>query len=136
MAPDELVNEWLKKAEEDYGFASLTLADPAINYYAQICFHFQQAAEKYLKAYIVAFQLEFKKIHDLSELLNICTKKSSALTTLAECCNFLTDYYIDTRYPVHWPAAMSREEAQKAKTATKTIRDTILKALNRNQPLS
>lgn len=126
MVPEELVTEWLKKAEEDFGFASLALADPAMTYYSQICFHFQQAAEKYLKTYIVAFQLSFKKIHDLPELLKICVANDKKLNSLFDACDFLTDYYIDTRYPVHWPALVTREEAVKAREAVVIIRDLIV----------
>ena len=56
MAESQLVDEWLKKAEEDYAFAASVLEDST--FYAQICFHFHQAAEKYLKAFIVARDLE------------------------------------------------------------------------------
>ena len=47
MAESQLVDECLKKAEEDYAFAASVLEDST--FYAQICFHFHQAAEKYLK---------------------------------------------------------------------------------------
>jgi len=67
MAESRLVNDWLKKAEEDFGFASSVLEDST--FYAQICFHFHQAAEKFLKAFIVACDLDFQKIHDLPVLL-------------------------------------------------------------------
>lgn len=38
MAEPRLVDEWLKKAEEDYQFAASVLETSA--FYAQICFHF------------------------------------------------------------------------------------------------
>lgn len=43
----EIVKEWIKKADEDFDFAEVVLEHKA--FYPQICFHFQQAAEKYLK---------------------------------------------------------------------------------------
>ena len=42
MADLELVQEWLSKAEEDFGFAASVIQESP--YYAQICFHFHQAA--------------------------------------------------------------------------------------------
>ncbi len=51
MAHKLVVLEWLFKADQDFGFAKTILSYPR-EYYDQICFHFQQAAEKYLKAYI------------------------------------------------------------------------------------
>lgn len=66
----EIAKEWIEKAEQDYGFACAGIEHT--DYFAQVCFHFQQAAEKYLKAFIVANKLEFRPIHNLLELLEIC----------------------------------------------------------------
>jgi HEPN domain-containing protein len=129
MKGNKECQEWLDKAEEDFGFAVLNLSDPAITYYAQICFHFQQAAEKYLKAFIIGHKLQFRKIHDLPELLRLCVEKDSQLIVLSDACDFLTDYYVDTRYPVHWPSSISREEAGRAKTAAEQIKNKILSEL-------
>ncbi len=70
MADGEIIREWLKKADEDFDFALVNLQEGK-NFYSQICYHFHQAAEKYLKAYIVAQELEFRKIHDLPVLLKM-----------------------------------------------------------------
>ncbi|MBS1127586.1 MAG: hypothetical protein H6Q93_1575 [Nitrospirae bacterium] len=59
MADPSIVREWLAKADEDYNFAKINLEDDH-KFYSQICFHFQQAAEKFLKAYIAAYDLEFE----------------------------------------------------------------------------
>jgi HEPN domain-containing protein len=59
----EIVKEWIDKAEEDYGFACAGIE--CTEYFAQICFHFQQAAEKYLKAFIIAKKLDFRPVHNL-----------------------------------------------------------------------
>ena len=80
MADPRLVNEWLEKAEEDFEFANSIIDDST--FYAQICFHFHQAAEKYLKTYIIACGLEFKKIHDLLVLLKSCSAIESKLQIL------------------------------------------------------
>lgn len=60
MADPSIVREWLSKADEDFNFAKINL-DEDNKFYSQIYFHFQQAAEKYLKAYIAAYDLEFEK---------------------------------------------------------------------------
>jgi HEPN domain-containing protein len=67
MADPQVTLEWLEKADEDLDFAVSVIEETT--FYAQICFHFHQAAEKYLKSFIVALDLEFKKIHDLPVLL-------------------------------------------------------------------
>jgi HEPN domain-containing protein len=100
-------------------------------YYAQVCFHYQQAAEKYLKAYIVAHELEFRKSHELLELLSICEKEDRSILMVEEDCQYLNRFYIDTRYPVHWPANYTKEHALKAQNAAKNIADTIKKMLSK-----
>ena len=131
MAPKKKVFcEWLKKADEDFNFASLNLDDPSNPFYAQICYHFQQASEKYLKAYIVAYKLKFMKIHDLLELLRICTEREASFSSLSQECEFLTDYYIDTRYPVCWPTKVNRKEAKEAKSFAEKIGDFVKNSLS------
>jgi HEPN domain-containing protein len=123
MADSQLVREWIGKADEDSGFAVSVIEESP--YYSQICFHFHQAAEKYLKAHIIAYDLDFQKIHDLPVLLKICMQKDPELQKVLNDCKFLNRYYIDARYPVHWPTSYDKEEAQKAKLAAEHIRDAI-----------
>ncbi|OHB58027.1 MAG: hypothetical protein A2173_09550 [Planctomycetes bacterium RBG_13_44_8b] len=124
----EIAKEWLQKAEEDYGFACAGLEDT--EYYAPICFHYQQAAEKYLKAFIAANKLEFRAVHNLLELLGICKKKAPRIEELTEACRFLNPFYIDSRYPVHWPVHYDRETALKAKQLTETIGNWVINSLS------
>ena len=104
MADKKIAEKWIEKADEDFGYASMSLEDE-LEFYAQICFHFHQAAEKYLKAYIVKYDLEFKKIHDLLVLLDICSKHDAGFQELREACVFLNRFYMSTRYPVRWESS-------------------------------
>jgi HEPN domain-containing protein len=123
MVDPQVIGEWIRKADEDFEFAASVIEDTT--FYAQICFHFHQAAEKYLKSFIIAAELEFKKIHDLPVLLKSCIVKDPALESLLNDSRFLNRFYVDTRYPVHWPTEYTRMEALKAKDAAQHIRDTI-----------
>jgi HEPN domain-containing protein len=127
MAEPQLIKEWLNKADEDFDFADSVLGDSI--FYAQICFHFHQAAEKYLKAFTVGNDLEFKKIHDLQVLLKSCKTEDKTLEILNDDCKLLNRFYIDTRYPVHWPTNYTLDTATKAKGAAAKIRDKIKMAL-------
>lgn len=123
MTDKKVVREWLKEAAEDYGFASVNLEDQDQDqYFRKICFHFQQAAEKYLKAFIVAKGVPFRKIHDLVELVRMCQKADSSFGEITEEAELLTDFYVDTRYPAHWPMEIYRKEAEKAKNAAERIK--------------
>ncbi|MFC1516712.1 HEPN domain-containing protein, partial [Thermodesulfobacteriota bacterium] len=132
MADPQIVAEWFKKADEDFHFANSVIEDST--FYAQICFHFHQAAEKYLKACIIAFDLEFLKIHDLPVLLKSCLAIDSNLNSILDDCKLLNRFYIDTRYPVHWPTRYTKDEAIKARKATENIREAIKNALQSISP--
>ena len=129
MADIAIVKEWIAKAEEDFEFALVNLKEGR-PFIAQICFHFHQSAEKYLKAYIIAEDLQFRKIHDLPALLKTCTSKDPSLNEIRDDCENLNTFYIDTRYPVHWPTDFSSKEAKKAFRSAEKIRNFIMKKLD------
>jgi HEPN domain-containing protein len=124
MVDTQIIREWLSKADENFEFAVANLEEGK-PFFALICFHFQQSVEKYLKAYIVAHDLEFRKIHDLPALLKTCMGKNSSLEELDVDCEFLNTFYIETRYPVHWPTQFTEQEAGKAKSAAARVRQVI-----------
>jgi len=130
MADTIIVNEWLQKANNDFCFAEANLNNKN-EFFEQICFHFQQAAEKYLKAYIISNNLTFNKVHDLIHLLKTCTAQESTFSQLKEDCITLNAAYIETRYPVHWPTNYNHETANQAYTAAKRIAEMVLDQLKR-----
>ena len=130
MADTIIVNEWLQKANNDFCFAEANL-DGENEFFEQICFHFQQAAEKYLKAYIISNNLPFNKVHDLVHLLKTCTAQESIFNILKEDCITLNTAYIETRYPVHWPTNYNHETANQAYLAAKRIAEMVLEQLKR-----
>jgi HEPN domain-containing protein len=72
--PDEarllLVRQWIAKAEINYRTAErLVRDDEPIR--ESIAFHCQQAAEKYLKAFLVWRHVEFPKTHSIGRLLDL-----------------------------------------------------------------
>jgi HEPN domain-containing protein len=128
MADTRIVKEWLSKADDDFAFADTTLRG-GNTFYAQLCFHFQQSAEKYLKALIIAKNMEFEKVHNLVYLLKTCQKIDPSLATLFDECELLNSSYIDTRYPVHWPTNYTRERAHQAREAALKIGESVKKML-------
>ena len=68
----DLVRGWLLKAESDLTTASLCIsADQALD---TACFHAQQAAEKTIKAYLTAYEIDFPFIHNLEKLVELCAQ--------------------------------------------------------------
>ena len=128
MVNPGIVKEWLSNADADFQFARVNFEEKK-PFYAQISFHFQQAAEKYLKAYIIANELEFQKIHDLSFLVKICLAKDPSFEKISDDCEFLNTFYIDTRYPVHWPANYDKKVAVKAREMVEIIRNWTINSI-------
>lgn len=54
--------DWFYIRDNEFGFARLGLEDKQDRFYAQICFLFQQAIEKYLKGYLVANNITTSKL--------------------------------------------------------------------------
>lgn len=129
MVDTEVVKEWLSKANEDLSFASVTL-QKIDAYFGLVAFHFHQAAEKFLKAYIVAHELEFAKIHNLIRLAEICMGRDSGFAKLKPSVTYLNRYYVEVRYPIvnHYPA-ISKEEVYQAMDEARKIADFVQKEL-------
>ncbi len=64
-----------------------------------ICYHCQQAAEKFLKGFL-AFQGEpIRKTHDLVLLNKLCAGFDEAFKKIENECLELTDFGVNIRYP-------------------------------------
>jgi HEPN domain-containing protein len=64
----DYIKQWLLKADEDLLVVNTLIANN-FSAKASICFHCQQAAEKYLKAFLIAHDKEFHKTHSIEYLL-------------------------------------------------------------------
>ncbi|MBW1960508.1 MAG: HEPN domain-containing protein [Deltaproteobacteria bacterium] len=49
-----------------------------------VCFHAQQCAEKYLKAFLTFKNIDFPKTHDIGELLALVSKGTRPQLTVEE----------------------------------------------------
>ena len=125
MAHKLVVLEWLYRADQDIGFVKVNLHSNEISYFDPLCFFSQQAAEKYLKAYIIKNNLLFTKIHDLLKLLNICIKHDNSFSSISENCGYLNSFYIETRYGDKIFAISTREQAENALSHAQIIKQFI-----------
>jgi len=95
-----LLGQWMDKADDDLAVARHLLK---AGYNQAVGFHSQQAAKKYLKAYLVRTQVEFPKTHDIGKLLELVATVDARLAeSLAEA-DDLTDYGVEIRYPGDLP---------------------------------
>jgi HEPN domain-containing protein len=66
-----LTCEWIAKAEGDYLTACRERRVRRLPNYDAVCFHAQQATEKYLKARLQDADIAFEKTHNLIHLLDL-----------------------------------------------------------------
>jgi HEPN domain-containing protein len=57
-----LVTEWVQKAQGDFNVARRELRVRRLPNYDACCFHAQQCAEKYLKAFLVSQEIDPPRI--------------------------------------------------------------------------
>ncbi len=129
MPKTKYVADWLARAEEDVQVGQLLLEQkgPA----NIICFHAQQAAEKYLKGFLAFHEKHVRKVHDLKFLLSEAEKIDQSLASLQKDIAYLDEFYIETRYPADIPE-FSSDQAQKAIKAAVNIETFILATINTN----
>jgi HEPN domain-containing protein len=123
----EFLMQWLTKADEDLGVAHHLLATNA-PFLGAVGFHAQQAAEKYLKAFLVWNQEDFPKTHDMEALLAFVARYNPALAETLIDTLALTDYGVAVRYPGDLPE-LSPQQANTAVDLADRTRTEVLAAL-------
>lgn len=119
----EFTRDWVRKAEGDFKAAELLLQSGE-GFQFQTAFHAQQAAEKYLKAFLVWHQIEFPKTHDIGKLTTLAADVDADLPAAVGEAESLTPFGVDLRYPGEY-ADVTPEDAQNAVALAKRVRDEI-----------
>ena len=126
-APPDEVKAWLTKAKSDLDSARVLIDyRPAV--YDTACFHCQQAAEKTLKAFLVARGAVFDRVHAMSYLIDVCAAQNQAFDKLREQAEMLGPFAVEIRYPGD-ALVVSREDAEEAYAAARTIWEFVLDQL-------
>ena len=94
-----LTREWVDKADGDLATAQRELRARKAPNYDAACFHAQQCAEKYLKAFLQEHDVVFGKTHNLSMLLDKVIPVVPMLDTLRQTLQVITVFAVDCRYP-------------------------------------
>jgi HEPN domain-containing protein len=118
---------WLAKAANDLLNIENNLRSTAVPW-DTICFHAQQAAEKALKALLVARGEDVPRTHDLSALLGRCAAVGFVVDDLWDDCAELQPYSVLIRYPGA-PFEPEAEEGRLAAEASRRIVDAVTRML-------
>lgn len=120
---NKLVQEWLKKAEDDELNARsiLTHKDGTPG---AVCFLSQQCVEKNLKSLLVYQKIHFPKVHDLTALEGLLLEIYPEINVFEDNLKDLSRYYIETRYPGDYPE-FSWSDAEEAFAIAKRVKEFV-----------
>jgi HEPN domain-containing protein len=128
---DEKTLKWLRKADND-----LKAAEHIFLYFKEeliteiICFHCQQAVEKFLKGFLSSCEINFPKTHDLFYLRLLCTEQERSFADIDV--SGLALYAVETRYPEEFYTP-TKQEAEEALLKAKEIKKFVLNKLKRSE---
>ncbi len=92
----DFIKQWLFKANEDLLVVN-KLTEFEIVATTTVCFHCQQAVEKFLKAFLIANGVDIKKTHNIEYLLSECSDIDKDFDKIDP--KELSDFGVDARYP-------------------------------------
>lgn len=123
----DFVQEWLKRASDDLRAARL-LIEQEFDDYEAAAFHAQQCAEKLIKAYLIRYQVEFPKTHDIERLRMIIANRDTVLARQLADADALSPYAVEFRYPGDLDV-VSRDAARDAIGIAERVQNVIRRVL-------
>lgn len=117
--------EWIKKAESDWMLAVSLMRRRKPPVWDQVCFHFQQSAEKYVKARIEESGIRVPRTHQIDQLIHVLLGIEPLWVALVPAARRISDFAVRIRYPgneataaemrrCHQDAKVLRQEARTA----------------------
>lgn len=122
------LGQWRIKADNDIKAAEngLDAKEPITD---AVCFHAQQAAEKYLKMFLISKDKEPVKTHNIKYLLDECAVLCADFQKLSGI-EYLTEYAVTLRYPDDFYIP-TIDEAKNALIDAKRVKEFVLEAMSK-----
>jgi HEPN domain-containing protein len=120
----DYVKNWFSRADEDLALIEVLLKEKSF-FPNPICFHAEQATEKYLKGFLAHHEMHVRKVHDLEILVEDCQKVDQSFDEVLEDARFLNQFYIESRYPDDY-IEFSSKDAEEAYGMAKKIKEFVL----------
>jgi HEPN domain-containing protein len=127
MTDADYVDSWFLKADQDLKIIEQGMDRPAEDWVsAVLCFHAQQAAEKALKAFLIAKKITPPRTHSIEILLELCRQADSSFPDYQ--IRNLSYFSVEIRYPdeLYQPAA--EETRYYAELSRRIVSDMKLRA--------
>jgi HEPN domain-containing protein len=119
----KLPADWFDKADKDLQRVEILLAADDVE---GAGFHLQQAAEKYLKGYLLGKGWPLKRTHDLEVLLNEAMTYDDRFQNYLDFCIMVREFYVEERYPFIGSPPPTRHELEEAIDAIREMVTLIL----------
>jgi HEPN domain-containing protein len=119
--------DWFSKADQDLKSAKILFEHEGDLWV--VVFHCQQAAEKYLKGYILVNTGMIVEGHNLYRLCKKAVESDKRFEYLLKDSGYLSNYYIETRYPAEDPLSVTIKEAEECFHITESIRELVYEVL-------
>jgi HEPN domain-containing protein len=116
----EILRQWVRKAEHDLEAASRIMAIEEGCPFDTVCFHCQQAAEKYLKCLLTYLGIQAPRTHDL-QALAVLIPLDQCFPVRAEDLAELNPYAVNVRYADDWREPQLND-AKRALTLVSKVR--------------
>lgn len=126
----DLILIWTRKADHDLITAEAALGVAEDTPFDTICFHAQQCAEKYLKAYLLSRDINIEKTHNLEDLITLAATADSSFEEIINVAGTLTPYAVEARYPGMLDEELTLEDADEAVEISKQIKDFIVSRMD------
>ncbi len=110
--------DWLRRAQSDLSLARIPQPEGVL--LEDLCFHAQQAAEKALKAVLVANSIPIPRTHNLTMLLGLMPGDLE-LPQAVDDAAILTDYAVSSRYPGDYEPVDEDELREAVRLAEATV---------------
>ncbi len=127
MSDRKLVAEWVQKAEGDFQAATRMLRWRKNPQPDLVCYHCQQCAEKYVKAFLQQHNVDFPWIHNLIRLNELCLAIDGSFIQIQSHLEHLNPFEAETRYPGHFANV---DDARVAVATMKKVREFVRAKLN------
>lgn len=127
MCPYDSQIEWFSKAFQELKSAEILFehdADLGI-----VCFHCQQAIEKYLKGYLIIKAGKIFEGHSLIKLCKYAMEYNTGFSGFLKDFSFVNSFYIETRYPAEDALIVTREDVTECMRITNSAIGYINKIL-------
>lgn len=129
--PNQITKEWIEKADHDLGSAKLIYLHIP-QYFDTIAFHCQQATEKYLKAMLNYYGVEFQRSHNLVYLLDLLSQKIATPDEVYDKAILLNGFSVQIRYPDN-KTHLTKEELEFAIQISQEFREMAIKTVGLNE---